>query len=716
MQRRAVRLIGVVAIVSLAAGCSGNNSDGADSSAPASSVVDGSPPEASPLDDADRAALADAVGDGACDELDTAHCLLPFPSDRFTVDDAATETGRRVALPAGRLANAGGVALDPTEWNRQDGFSPGSPMMTVLAGADLDASEAPPLGDLGRSLDDDSPTVVVDLTTGDRLAHWAELDAKSPADREPMLILRGAAALPEGHRIGVALRSLVDANGAAIEAPLGFRVYRDNLTTDIDAVENRRPDMESLFSGLADANIERDELQLAWSFTVVSADSIASPMLAMRDDAFERLGSGAPKLTVTEVVETGLPAGIGRRVNGRLEVPLYLEGTGEPGSQLLRGEDGLPTYSGSSWPAYVTCQIPTVALEGPAGSARPVVYGHGLMGGAGEAENSQVAKIASTNNMVYCATDWIGMTEADIGNVAGILGDMSRFPTMAERGLQGILNTLFMARAMKHPAGLAALPEFANATGESVIDTTEVYFDGNSQGHIMGGAATAVSQEWTKAVLGVGGMNYSLLLDRSVDFDSYFAIMRNAYPDRYDQLVLFGVIQMLWDRIESNGYAQHLTTDPYPDTPEHQVLLHVGFGDHQVPTWAAEIQARTIGAAVHQPALPEGRHPDAEPFFGLEAADDSSATSVLVYWDSGTLAAPSSNETPEQSPEFEATCGPLDDDARETSSKCADSHEDPRRAPGSIEQKDLFFRPDGTIDDVCEGRPCRAPNRFDLDY
>ena len=48
--------------------------------------------------------------------------------------------------------------------------------------------------------------------------------------------------------------------------------------------------------------------------------------------------------------------------------------------------------------------------------------------------------------------------------------------------------------------------------------------------------------------------------------------------------------------------------------------------------------------------------------------------------------------------------------------RCADSHEDPRRAPAAIQQKDAFFRPDGKITDTCDGRPCVAPNRFSLDY
>jgi len=713
MQVRAAVVVAMLFTAGLA-GCTGSDGD-ADGGA-SSTTVDGSAPSASELDAASAAELAEAVGEGGCEELDPSHCLLPFPSDAFTDDDGDTATGRRIALPEGQLANEAGSALDPAEWNRNDGFSPGSPIMTVLPGVDLKASQAPPIGDLGRSLDDDAPTVLVDLTTGERLAHWAELDASGDPGAE-MLILRGAAALPEGHEIGVALHSLVGADGDPIEPSVAFRAYRDNLTTDIDSVEGRRPAVEELFAGLADAGVDRADLQLAWSFTVASAESIAGPLLAMRDDAFDQLGDGAPSFVVDEVIESDLPEGIGRRVNGTFDVPLYLEGEGAPGDRLVRGDDGLPAHAGTTYQANMTCQIPEAALAGESGAARPVVYGHGLIGSAGESQNSQVAKIASTNNMLYCATDWIGMAESDIGLVAQILGDMSLFPQMPERSLQGILNNLFLARVMRHADGLGSDASFQNADGESVIDTTEAYFDGNSQGHIMGAAATAVSTEWTKAVLGVGGMNYSLLLDRSVDFDSYFELMRVAYPDRLDQMVLFGVIQMLWDRGEGNGYAQHLTKDPYPDTPDHQVLMHVGFGDHQVSTWSAEIQARTMGAVVQGPALADGRHPDAEPFFGLEVVDEvPDGASALVYWDSGTLAPPLGNVTPRAAAGWQDECGSFSEDEWGASVLCADSHEDPRRAPGSIAQKDAFFRPDGRIIDTCDGEPCIAPNRFSLDY
>ncbi len=79
-----------------------------------------------------------AIPDGYCDDLDSARCLLPFPNDRFTVADETTATGRRVQLDIRATPrNAAGKPLDPTEWNRNDGFSPGSPVLTFVPGLDL---------------------------------------------------------------------------------------------------------------------------------------------------------------------------------------------------------------------------------------------------------------------------------------------------------------------------------------------------------------------------------------------------------------------------------------------------------------------------------------------------------------------------------------------------------------------------------------------------
>jgi hypothetical protein len=136
----------------------------------------------------------------------------------------------------------------------------------------------------------------------------------------------------------------------------------------------------------------------------------------------------------------------------------------------------------------------------------------------------------------------------------------------------------------------------------------------------------------------VPGMNYSLLLTRSIDFDPFAALMYPAYPNELERPLLFSMIQMLWDRGEPNGYAQHMTGDPYPNTPPHTVLLHMAFGDHQVANVATEVEARTIGARIRLPAIDPGRHPDRVPYYGIEPIRRYPyGGSALVVWDIGPL-------------------------------------------------------------------------------
>jgi hypothetical protein len=631
----------------------------------------------------------DAETAARCEFLDPSECLLVWPSDHLTVDDPTTDTGRRLNLHASSLPrNTSGVPIDPTEFNRSDGFSPGTMVIARVPGIDLVQTGAPSLLDLSESLEPDSPMVIIDAASGEQHPIWAELDPDSPLAETRALTLRPGVNFEEGHRYVVALRRLEDSAGDVIPANPVFRAYRDGIDTDVPAVEARRPAMESIFETLDDAGVERDDLFLAWDFTVASERGLAERMLHIRDDAFADLGAGSPEVNITEVVEPTITDDplIARRVEGTVQVPLYLTGTGATGSTFNWGGSGLPERNGAaSITANFSCRIPRSASA--ANPARISVYGHGLLGSRSEVNAGNVRAFANEHNIVFCATDWIGMANEDIPTVVNILNDISRFPQLADRVQQGILNTLFLGRAMKHAAGLASHAAFIDG-GTPLIDNAELYFDGNSQGAIIGGAATAVAQDWTRAVLGVPGMNYSLLLRRSSDWPLYASILDGAYPDRMDQTLILAMIQTQWDRAETNGYAHHLTDDPYPGTPEHQVLLHVAFADFQVSMWSAEIEARTMGASIRQPALAPGRHPDTNPYFGLPAVPDGGGFtgSVLVYWDSGTPPPPTIERPP-----FEGS----------------DPHSKPRAQPAARTQKSAFF--DGMFLEVCGTDPCLAP-------
>ena len=118
------------------------------------------------------------------------------------------------------------------------------------------------------------------------------------------------------------------------------------------------------------------------------------------------------------------------------------------------------------------------------------------------------------------------------------------------------------------------------------------------------------------------------------------------------------------------------------------MLLHVAFGDHQVANVTAEVEARTIGARSHQPALAPGRSPDDPPLWGIPAIGrEPYGGSAIVYWDSGVAAPPVGNLPPRDG---------------------QDPHEAVRADAVARDQKARFLRSNGVVVDVCDGAPCTA--------
>ena len=324
--------------------------------------------------------------------------------------------------------------------------------------------------------------------------------------------------------------------------------------------------MERVFRQLRKAGVERQDLYVAWDFTVASERNLSERVLRIRDDAMAALpADGVPAFTITPAAQvTDRSRGGGRVVEGTFEVPLFLTDGGVPGSRLAYGPDGLPHRTGT-YTAKFDCVLPAVAGP-PGGRAQALVYGHGLLGSRGEVLG--FGRYADTHQSVLCATDWIGLAEEDVGNAIAILQDLSHMPTMPDRVQQSFVNFQYLARLLRSPGGFATAPAFQGADGRSVFATGDVAYWGRSQGGIFGGGATAISVEWTRAVLGEAATNYSTLLSRSVDFDDFSPVAEAAYPDLTDRPLLQNLMQMLWDRGESNGYAAHISGRPAARDPE----------------------------------------------------------------------------------------------------------------------------------------------------
>ena len=469
-----------------------------------------------------------------------------------------------------------------------------------------------------------------------------------------------------------------------------------------------------------------------------------------------------------------------RLVSGTIAVPCYMTNNCAPGSELnynpasapgehpTFGDDVPDQPPGSIFKANFQCRIPPSATaENP---ARVSLYGHGLLGGLGEVRNgSHVGVFSSTHNVMFCAMNWTGFATEDGGSAARVATDTAAFATFIDRQVQGHIAWLALQEALVRPGGLAAHPAFQDGDGTTEGEplyklefnpdgTGGLYYDGNSQGGIMSGAMIALSHRITQAVFGVPGMNYSILLRRSSAFQTQNGFMpdptdpqslvdpevinftlQENFPNDLDQAFIYSLSTMMWERSENAGFVQHLSDDPLPTAegvtpiPEHDILLHVAYGDHLVTMWTADIIARSAGLPRMDNMVLPGRYATEHPLSGTAYGVQNPYAGIpviteyphrggaIVYWDDiveGGIDQDPADIVNMQ--DFGVDTTALYNTPPRTGN---DPHEYPRRSPQAILQKSLFLRPRGIsgVFDTCseptgtaegqDGGPCLANDR-----
>jgi hypothetical protein len=672
-----------------------------------------------------------------CDPIDPSLCLLPWPNDFFTRPDPSTATGRRLEIdPRATPRNAAGTPIDPTDWNRLDGFSPGSPIVTHVPGMDtpraFDNTRPPTNTHIARSLHRDSPIVLIDANTGRRWPVWAELDrsvdlnGNPPSAAQTALIIHPAKNLAEGDRYIVALRNLRDAQGHVLAPQPAFG---DLLHGHGKPSARERHYRRRILPQLRRAGVSRASLYLAWDFTVASRQGLTKTSLFMRKNALAALGDTtpgdgvvqghAPKFVIDScTVATGTPpAGcttsntldprVYAHVEGHVTVPCFLDQPGcPPGArfQYSSPDATVPTpIPGNTMQANFQCNIPIGAKNGR--RFRPLLNGHGLFGSADQVNSDSLYALGKFGLMA-CATDEIGMSQQDIPNAARALHDLSSFPSIPDRLQQGLIDFLYLGRDLINPAGFCSSDIF-RVNGRCVVNTSHLFYDGGSQGAIFGGALSAVDPDFTRSALNVAGMNYSLLLTRSSDFPEFAQILYPSYPDPLDRSLLYSFIQSLWDRGEMDGYAGHVTRDPLPGTPRHSVLMTIAVGDHQVTNWASEVEARTIGAHVRAPTVDPGRYPGPVPYWGIRRSHSFPfrGRAAMVVGDLGPLRpCPHDGVTPCEGAFAGTPPPPLDNNAN---TEGVDPHgPDWAQSPPGEAAIGHWLRPNGFLPSICNGHPC----------
>jgi len=690
-----------------------------------------------------KAPSVDTKTASRCDITDPSVCLYPFPNDYFTTADSSKSSGKRInfkldSMPATTpnvfAPKSKNIGVD--EFNKFDGFSPGSMLITRIPGLTNDAaitrSGLPTTTNIGKYADANQALVVIDASTGQRWPIWAENGqgysdsafdkvSSTPEDKAN-LIIHPARNFTDGHRYIVALRNLKDSTGKAIAPSDGFRLYRDRLVTSNSVVESRRTHMESLFGSLKSAGIDRSNLNLAWDFTVASTRSLSERALKIRNNAFAQLGDttmgdntiqgNSPVFHITKVTDTPNDPDTIRQIDGTVEVPCYLDKTGcGSGGKFNYGSDGLPAQiNGNKQLARFRCNIPQSAVDG-SGPVYMTLYGHGLFGSINEMGSRNVRQLGNAERMLVCGSDWSGMASEDELTAAGILSDLTNFPKMADRLQQGYLNFMFLGRALAHTSGLTTNSDFriSKEGNTASYNTGYIAYYGNSQGGIAGGGLTALSPDITRSILYVGAMNYSLLLTRSVDFDEFKPYFYPNYTKLQERPLLFALMQIMWDRGEPNGYANHITSNPLPDTPVKHVTMEMSYGDHQVANIATEVQARTMGLKVRKPYLDQGRDVNGSisgwglTTLGSMPLDDN----ALIVWDIGPYRTPvDASACRDRS--SDTWCGtPSPPSGNFPNSVGTDPHDLNIETMATLRHQIAeYIKPNGKLIDVCGGLQC----------
>lgn len=612
-------------------------------------------------------------------------CGLPFPSSFWLAEDELTETGYRLALAPEIVAAsaASGDPFDPTLWNLRDGFSPASPILAYFPER-LDDTTLPSQVDFDASLEPDSATLIVNLDTGELVPHFAELDLSADIaleDRQP-LILRPAAHLDPNTHYGVAItNSLLTLGGDPPARPPGFASALRGDTTSDETVKAALFGAGEVVTALAELDVSYKDLLLAWDFRTASADQATKHLVAMRDAALEEVGDEGLGYTITSV-EAAPNAEIHSRIRGTFTVPSFLSNDDRSvtEAELVTDADDLPEIQANAeYPFELVIPL-SATTNGP---YPLLVYGHGLLGAADQVSSGHVRQFCNDKGYICIGTDWIGLSateEAGVGqNGAAIAAvqDVNKIHYVTHRLQQSLVNFMALTRVAK---SIVKDPQALLPNGESaLVDPFEVYYYGISQGGIMGASLLAYSPDIQNGVVQVGGSAYSLMIQRSVNWNQFFPTIRNAYSDRIDQQLIMALWQPLFDDSEGSGTAFFQGSyDPLPGTEPKHLLMQIAVGDSQVANLAAEVQARTMGIEL----LGES----AKDVYGLEITEGG-VENAIAFWDLVRTPPPLTNETPTED---------------------NDVHGDIRKHPLNQEQTDNFLRT-GLAQNPCGG-PCSFPD------
>ena len=261
---------------------------------------------------------------------------------------------------------------------------------------------------------------------------------------------------------------------------------------------------------------------------------------------------------------------------------------------------------------------------------------------------------------------WRGLTKADLLDAVLVADDFGTFPDLTDRVAQGVANTLALERLVAE-GGLLDDPFFGGRA-----DPSRLYYYGISLGSIEGAVVLANQDRIDRAVLHVGGSDWSTMLERSSNWPAFEDAIVRTVPDPGDRQLLYAVSQLLWDPIDPAIHADRLAGRPF--------LWQESIGDNQVPNITTELLMRSVGVPLATPGFTEPPGVETVPM-------DTTAPAFTQFNPEVGLPAPGNR--------------PAED---------TDAHGIPRAWEGCVAQTAGYFLGEAAVANYCGSTGCNAEN------
>lgn len=519
----------------------------------------------------DREPGARAPRSAACGELDGTRCMLPWPSNEYTVRDETSPTGLRLSISFRSLP----VRDNPASLNRTDGFSVATPLAVGF-----ERPLAPALH--GQK---DASAVRLLLAQPGREHRGEHVPVRlavvnDEATSDSLLVIYPQRPLEyDADYVAVALDEVTAADGSAYAQPALVKVALGLVAPANEAERALAAYHAPTRALLADAGIDPARVLRVWDFTTRSAQSVSAPLETMRAAALASVDAGTLEVNVTSA--TLVPNAID--VRGEVQgLPSFLEADGG----LALDDGGLPRQTGVHAAPF------RALVPAGTGSYPVVVYGHGTGGTVNDTtfDEEVIAAGAAKLNL-----EWGGWT--DTTTVSTLLSFDRVFSGTAGstgRLLQSLGDAAAIQASLTGKLGDALsapmLDGQANPAAGRRPDVSALVYAGGSLGGTMGYVLSQSEPAIRFAVLNVPGAAWTHFAPESDLWSTLAVVFTASTPSAVDRALGMSMTQTNWDPVDGAAWAALEHRD------DLLILAQESIGDPILPNIGSEFLAASCGA------------------------------------------------------------------------------------------------------------------------